>query len=215
MKKIHSFFPAFFVLIILLAISACQDTDRGPLPVLGIPEITDAGDTLPHTIPEFSFTDQDSNTVTKNTFTDKIYIADFFFTSCPSICPVMTKQMKRIYEKFETENQVMFLSHSIDTRHDSVPVLKAYAEKLNIDHSKWRFVTGEKSEIMNIANDYFNVAYEDPDAPGGYDHSGKLILVDTRGRIRAFCEGTIPEEVDEFMKDIRQLLQEVKQENLS
>lgn len=215
MKKFHSFFPAFFVLMIVLGISACQDADRGPLPVLGIPRVTDSGDTIPHTIPEFSFIDQDSNGVTKSTFADKIYIADFFFTSCPSICPVMTKQMKRIYEKFENEDRVMFLSHSIDTRHDSVPVLKAYAEKLNIDHSKWRFVTGEKSEIMNIANDYFNVAYEDPDAPGGYDHSGKLILVDTRGRIRAFCEGTIPEEVDEFMKDILQLLQEVKQENLS
>lgn len=188
---------------------SCQPSSDTPLPILGIPDITENGDTIPHRIPEFAFIDQNANTVTVATFEDKIYVADFFFTSCPSICPKMTQQMKRIYEQFADEDRLMFLSHSIDTRRDSVPVLKAYADRLNIDHERWRFVTGDKEEIYKIANDYFNVAFEDPDAPGGYDHSGKLILVDTKGHIRSFCEGTDPESVDGLIRDIKKLLREV------
>lgn len=211
-----TFFLSFVgVMTFLLSMNSCQPINDGPLPILGIPDISESGDTTNHTIPEFRFIDQDSNIVTKETFRNKIYVADFFFTSCPSICPTMTRQMKRIYENFEDEDQLMFLSHSIDTRYDTVPVLKAYSEKLHIDDHKWRFVTGEKSEIMGIANDYFNVAYEDPDAPGGYDHSGKFILVDTNGHIRSFCQGTDPEEVADFMKDIQKLLKEVKHKAVS
>lgn len=198
-----------------LGFMSCQPADDTPLPVLGIPDITDQGDTIQHTIPEFNFVDQNNQAVTRKTFKDKIYVADFFFTSCPSICPLMTRQMKRIYENFEDVDQLMFISHSIDTRHDTVPVLKAYADKLNIDDHKWRFVTGDKSEIFSIANDYFNVAFEDPDAPGGYDHSGKLILVDLKGHIRSFCDGTDPESVDGFMRDIQKLLREINQKPAS
>lgn len=196
--------------IVLLQITGCQTKKEAPLPILGIPQIQKNGDTIYHTIPEFNFVDQDSNKVTKETFKNKVYVADFFFTSCPSICPIMTKQMKRIYDHFENEDQFMLISHSIDTRHDSVPVLKAYADRLNIDDAKWLFITGDKTEIYALANDYFNVAYEDEDAPGGYDHSGKLILVDTKGHIRSFSDGTDPESVDEFMKDIDKLLAEEK-----
>src|SRR5680860_535752 len=202
MRHFHDNSSLLILLLFLTMTMACQPPQNTKLPILGIPEIQMNGDTIFHTIPEFSFTDQDSNNVTNETFEGKIYVADFFFTSCPSICPIMTKQMKRIYDRYEDEDRLMLISHSIDTRHDSVPVLKAYAEKLNIDDAKWLFVTGEKSEIYAIANDYFNVAYEDQDAPGGYDHSGKIILVDPQGHIRAFCDGTDPESVDQFMKDI-------------
>lgn len=188
---------------------SCQSGQDNSLPILGIPDITESGDTIHHTIPEFHFIDQNRDTVTKETFDGKIYVSDFFFTSCPSICPIMTREMKRIYTHFEEEDRLMFISHSVDTRHDSVPVLKAYADRLDIDHDKWRFVTGDKSEIYSIANDYFNVAYEDADAPGGYDHSGKFILVDTAGHIRSFCDGTDPESVDEFILDIENLLREL------
>ncbi|MBY5959051.1 SCO family protein [Membranicola marinus] len=210
MKLLSEKGSIFIFCMLFFQILGCQSNQEAPLPILGIPEIQKNGDTLFHTIPEFSLVDQDSNKVTNSTFKNKVYVADFFFTSCPSICPIMTRQMKRIYEQFEHENKLMFLSHSIDTRHDSVPVLKAYADRLNINHDKWRFVTGDKSEIYALANDYFNVAYEDEDAPGGYDHSGKLILVDSQGHIRSFCDGTDPESVDEFMKDIAQLLNEEK-----
>jgi protein SCO1/2 len=204
-----------FFMVFFCVTWGCQSNQNTVLPILGIPEIQQNGDTIYHTIPAFKFVDQDSNIVTKETFKGKVYVADFFFTSCPSICPVMTRQMKRIYDRFENENRLMFISHSIDTRHDSVPVLKAYADRLNIDDAKWKFITGDKTEIYAIANDYFNVAYEDEDAPGGYDHSGKLILVDPNGHIRSFCEGTDPEAVDQFMKDIDNLLDEVERSTIS
>lgn len=211
----QKFFLLSVIGLIMGITYSCGSVDTAPLPILGVPEISDNGDTLHHTIPEFRFIDQDSNLVTKESFKNKIYVADFFFTSCPSICPTMTRQMKRIYENFEDEDQLMFISHSIDTRYDTVPVLKAYADQLNIDDRKWRFVTGEQSEILGIANDYFNVAFEDPDAPGGFDHSGKFILVDTEGHIRSFCQGTDPDEVAEFMKDIQKLLKETKEKGIS
>jgi len=214
MRLFSKNFSTLFVAVIFIALG-CQSKQKTTLPILGIPQIQHNGDTLYHTIPAFSFVDQNNNIVTKETFKGKVYVADFFFTSCPSICPVMTRQMKRIYDRFENEDRLMFISHSIDTRHDSVPVLKAYADKLNIDDSKWRFITGDKSEIYAIANDYFNVAYEDADAPGGYDHSGKLILVDPDGHIRSFCEGTDPEAVDQFMEDIVNLLDEVQNKAVS
>ncbi|WP_236978386.1 SCO family protein [Membranihabitans maritimus] len=196
------------VILLLSLVFGCQDANDKALPIMGIPTITESGDTIQHSIPDYTFIDQDSNQVTPATFSGKAYVADFFFTSCPSICPIMTKEMKRIYDSFDEDDRLMFLSHSIDTRHDSVPVLKEYANKLNIDHNRWRFVTGEKSEIYDIANAYFNIAYEDPDAPGGYDHSGKLILVDANRHVRAYCEGTDHESVTKFIEDIEILLHE-------
>lgn len=202
-------FSVLFGFLIVFTTLACQPNHDTKLPILGIPKIQNNGDTLFHTIPSFRLIDQDSNLVTNNTFKGKIYVADFFFTSCPSICPIMTRHMKEMYDHFENEEQLMFISHSIDTKHDSVPVLKEYSGKLNIDDEKWRFVTGDKSEIYALANDYFNVAYEDQDAPGGYDHSGKIILVDPEGHIRSFCDGTDPEAVDGFIRDIKNLLKEI------
>jgi protein SCO1/2 len=91
-----------------------------------------------------------------------------------------------------------------------VPRLKQYARKLGVSADRWHFVTGEKEEIYGIAEDYFSVATEDPDAPGGYDHSGRLILVDPKGHVRSFCDGTDPEAVDEFIDDIEKLLHEME-----
>lgn len=193
--------------MVLLFAWGCTSNEVKNLPILGIPTVVN-GDTIHHTIRDFTFIDQDSNVVTKATFKDKIYVSDFFFTSCPSICPIITREMKRIYETFENNDDLMLISHSIDTRRDSVPVLKAYADKLNVDSKKWKFVTGEKSLIYEIANDYFNVAYEDEDAPGGYDHSGKLILVDKNGHVRSYCEGTDHDAVTKFIEDIHFLVKE-------
>ena len=185
---------------------------RGPvktnqLPVLGHKEYIE-GDTIYETIRDFSFVNQDSAEVTNTTFANKIYVVDFFFTSCPTICPKVKKQMMRIHEEFQDESELLFLSHSIDTKRDTVARLKQYANLLDIDQSKWHFVTGEKDSIYAIAEDYFSIAHEDPDAPGGFDHSGRLILVDEKRRVRSFCNGTEAEDVDRFMKDIVTLLNE-------
>lgn len=184
----------------------CQQAEE-PLPVLGQRDVVN-GDTVYHTIPDFEFINQDSQTVTNATFNGRVYVADFFFISCPTICPKVKQQMLRIYERFRDEPRLMLLSHTIDVKHDTVPRLRQYAENLGVSSDRWHFVTGDKRAIYDIADDYFSIAIEDPDAPGGFDHSGRLILVDDQRHVRAFCNGTEAEEVDRFMEDIALLLKE-------
>lgn len=178
------------------------------LPILGFKEVEANGDTLYHTIPDFQFVDQDSNRITPATFEDKIYIADFFFTSCPTICPRMKAQMRRVYEAYQDHPSVAFLSHSIDPEYDKVPVLKDYATKLNIESDSWHLVTGEKEAIYEIAKSYFENASEDPDEPGGFLHSGAFYLIDQQKRIRGYYNGVDPQEVDQLMADMKLLLHE-------
>lgn len=194
---------------LFVSFSACSvGEDCSPLPILG-ERIYQEGDTLYHTIPDFAFIGQDSQLVSPATFDSKIYVADFFFISCPTICPKVKKQMLRLYERFRHDSRFMLLSHSIDVRHDTVPRLKAYSEKLGVDSGKWIFVTGEEEALFGIADKYFSIARRDEDAPGGFDHSGRIILVDVRGRVRSFCDGTDEQSVDVFMKDIECLLDEM------
>ena len=199
-----------FKLIILFSfvgmslVFSCTN-EEGKLPVLGEREIID-GKTIYPKISDFKFIDQDSNIVTNKTFQDKIYVVDVFFTSCPTICPKVKKQMLRIYDKYEKDDRVSLISHSIDTRRDSVPRLKDYANKLEIESKKWHLVTGEKEEIYDIADEYFLTALEDPSVDGGYDHSGTIILVDQNRLVRAFANGLVPKEVDKFMLDMDRLL---------
>jgi len=199
------FYIAILIGVVFAAIS-CQK-QKQTLPIYGKFQVIDE-DTIYHTIPPFEFIDQDSSIITNSTFQDKWYIADFFFTSCPTICPRVKQQLLRIYELYENEDRLKFISHSIDTKRDSVPVLKKYAEKLGIESSRWHLVTGEKDKIYKMAPEYFSVAIEDENAPGGYDHSGYIILVDPNRHIRGFCDATIPEEVDKFMKIISLALNE-------
>lgn len=195
---------------VLLLLGACQmNREPEPLPILGNREIID-GDTVYHTVRDFSFVNQDSQNVTNATFADKAYVVDFFFISCPTICPMVTKQMLRVYDQFKEEDRLLLLAHTIDTKHDTIPRLKEYAKNLGVSTDKWIFVTGAKDSIYSIANDYFSIALENSDAPGGFDHSGRLILVDKNRRIRAFCDGTDPESVDRFLVDIKTLLKEME-----
>ncbi|MCB0559536.1 MAG: SCO family protein [Lewinellaceae bacterium] len=196
-------------IIASLALSAfaCNNSEppQKALPIIGNHDIQ-GKDTIYHQIPDFAFIDQDSQVVTNATFDGKIYVADFFFTSCPTICPKVKKQMLRIYDKYKDEPRLMFLSHSIDPKRDTVGRLKTYSENLGVDTERWRFVTGNKDEIYEIADDYMSIALEDPTAPGGFDHSGWILLIDKDRHIRSYCNGTVPEKVDEFMKDVDWLL---------
>jgi len=197
----------YLSIISLLAIglSFSCSTEAGKLPVMGNREVVD-GKHVYHQISDFKFIDQDSNIITNETFKDKIYVVDVFFTSCPTICPKVKKQMLRVYDKYLNDDRVRIISHSIDTRRDSVPRLKDYANKLEIDSKKWHLVTGDKEKIFDMADEYFITALEDPSAEGGYDHSGTIILVDQNRLVRAHANGVIPEEVDRFMKDMDRLL---------
>ncbi len=203
--------PLFICLIICLSVGffACAPQPEGPLPVLGFTKVED-GDTSRHTIPAFSFINQDSQTVTNSTFSDKAYVVDFFFTSCPTICPIMTQNMLGLYEAYADEPRLVFLSHTIDPARDTVAKLKHYATNLGVDGQRWHFVTGHKDSLYAIADDYFNIVVEDPTLPDGFDHSGRFVLVDANGYIRSYCNGTQPNEVGAFKKDIENLLHEME-----
>ncbi len=177
------------------------------LPYLGNMEVK-GSDTLYHTVPDITLTDQDSQTYKISTLNDKIILADFFFTSCPSICPKVTKQMLRLYDRYKDDDRVVIISHTIDQRHDSVAVLNRYAHNLGVDTDKWKFVTGEKDSIFYLADQYFVSVIEDPLAPAGFDHSGRIILVDKSRRVRGFCEGTDPESVTAFFDTVDKLLKD-------
>jgi len=144
--------------------------------------------------------------VTNATYKGKIQVVDFFFTSCPSICPKVAAQMNRIQSHVEDYNDVILLSHTLDPRRDTIPVLAKYAEKIGAEDDLWHFLHGDKDLIYDLANeDYFVAALEDEDAPGGFDHSGKILLLDKEARIRSFCDGTDPDSVDDFMKKLDDL----------
>ena len=215
--KLKQFYLLAGAAILAFSFSSCQQQQE-KLPIYGPKEVqagvgTSSPDTLYHSIPDFAFVDQDSSLVTQKTFENSIYVADFFFTTCPSICPIMKSQMLRVYEKYKGNDRVKFLSHSIDPKHDSVAVLKDYADRLGVNSDQWHFVTGDKQAIFDIAQKSYMVsALEDEAAPGGVVHSGAFLLVDQNRRIRGHYDGTSKEQVDKLLHDIDILLEETQKE---
>jgi protein SCO1/2 len=200
--------PILFFVFFALAAGCFLDEKPRNLPILGERDVTPGGDTLYPVVPAFQFIDQDSQVVNNATFAGKAYVVDFFFIHCPTICPKVKANGLRVYQKFKDNEGLLMLSHSIDTRNDTIGALKRHAEKLGIECKKWHLVTGDHDAIYAIADNYFSVAKEDPSAPGGFDHSGRLILVDKNRHVRSFCDGTNAEDVDRFMEDIDRLLKE-------
>jgi len=200
----------FLIIFVALATGLLYSCDNSSqkLPILGEREFIN-GDSVYHTIPDFSFTDQNGLEITNKTYENKIYIADFFFTTCPTICPVMKTQLLRVYDKFKANPQVGILSHTIDPRHDSVAVLKEYAKRLGVEGDFWHFVTGKKDKIYELGQKFYYVTTgEDSTAAGGFIHSGAFILVDKKRRVRGMYDGTNEKEVDKLMKDMEILLAE-------
>ncbi|MFP5081864.1 SCO family protein [Pedobacter sp. JCM 36344] len=166
-------------------------------------------DTTYRTIPPFLLRNQDSTIVTNKDFNNKIYVADFFFTSCPTICPVMHRNLLKVYEKFKGNPNVKLASHTIDVKYDTPSRMKKYANKLGIEGIQWEFLWGTRNEIYALAErNYIVAAQEDVRAPGGFVHQGYLILVDKQKRIRGAYDGTLTTEVEKLIKDMEILLQE-------
>ncbi len=203
--------------ILLVTLITCGEVKKTyELPIIGRSEVVEREvdgktvyDTVYHTIDDFSFVDQDSASVTNATFDNKVYVTDFFFTSCPTICPIMKQQMLRIYQAYENNPQVALLSHTIDPKFDTVALLRDFADRLGVSSDKWHFVTGDQDEIYDLGEkSYLSVMAEEEGAPGGYIHSGAIILVDKERRIRSVMDGTVPEQVDVMISDIQRLLDE-------
>lgn len=202
-------------LISILALSACQSSNTDKLPILGSrePVTTEVNgetviDTVYHSIPDFEFLNQDSLPITEKTFENSIYVADFFFTSCPSICPIMHRNLLEVYKKYKDNPEVMFLSHSIDTKYDTPSVLKSYAQKLGASGNQWQFASGTRETIYGISPAYMVFTEENDQVAGGFEHQGWFILVDKDRHIRGAYNGTDEKEVAKLMKDMDILLSE-------
>ncbi|WP_211516884.1 SCO family protein [Flavobacterium anhuiense] len=193
-------------MIYCLMLTSCGKVQE-KLPILGNP-IIEGNKTRYPRIKDFSFTNQDSMVVNNTTFAGKIYIADFIFLSCPSICPKMNVELKKVYETYKDNDEVLFLSHTIDPEHDTIPRLKAYTVANGIKKN-WHFVTGSRDSIYKIATEsYFATAYPDKNEPGGFVHSGGFLLVDKNRHVRGVYDGTNPKETDRLIDDVKKLLEE-------
>ncbi len=171
-------------------------------------------DTVDHKVPDYKLVNQDSNWVTPADFAGKVYVADFFFTSCPTICPTMKKEMLRVYQAFKDNEEVAIISHTIDPEYDTVALLKDFAEKLDVEAPKWQFVTGDKANIYELGQKgYMVTAMEDENEAGGFIHSGAFILVDKDRHIRGVYDGTQTDDVDRLINDIPRLLATYDEEN--
>ncbi|MCX2453544.1 SCO family protein [Pedobacter sp. PLR] len=168
-------------------------------------------DSVFRTIPAFKLFNQDSVVVTEKDFNGAIYVADFFFTSCPTICPTMHRNLMKVYEKYKGNPEVKLASHTIDVKYDTPSRMKAYAEKLGVKGTQWEYLWGSRDEIYALAaRNYLVSAQEDQKAPGGFIHQGYLVLVDKEKRIRGAYDGTLDAEVKQLMTDMDILLKEYK-----
>jgi len=215
--KQMNFFASVFIFLIIFSLTSCNSGEQ-KLPILGerdwIKKTVDGKevvDTIYNTIPPFSFVNQNSDTVTEKIIDGKIYITDFFFTTCPTICPVMKRQMLKVYEKFKGNKDVMILSHTIDPEHDTPQVLNTFAKDLGVTGNQWQFLTGPKEKIYEIGlKSYMVVAKEDKSAEGGFLHSGAFVLVDKDKHVRGIYDGTTEEGTKRIIADIQTLLDESK-----
>ncbi len=203
-SKLKRVWPLAYCLLLLASCSSKNEK----LPIFGERELK-GKDTLYHTIAPFQFVDQDSMLITNVNFKGKIYVADFFFTSCRTICPIMKTQMLRVYEATQEMPDVLLLSHSIDPEFDTVALLHDFAQRLGVESRRWHFVTGVKDSIFKIAQtSYFATAMEDKTEPDGRIHSGAFLLIDKQGRIRGKYDGTKEDDVNRLIAEIKRLRSE-------
>ena len=162
-----------------------------------------------HKIADFNLTNQNGKTITQEDYKDKIYVADFFFTTCQTICPIMTDNMSQIQKEILNDNDVMLLSHSVTPKIDSVAQLKRYALKKGVNDAKWNLVTGDKKQIYELARKSY-LAVKDAGDGGPFDmvHTENFMLIDKKRQIRGFYDGTKTEDIQILLEDIKTLKKE-------
>lgn len=173
---------------------------------MGERELSPKGDTLYHTVPGFSFVNQNGDTITEAVAEGKFIVAEYFFTSCQTICPVMARHLEKVQEEFQHDSLVVILSHTVDPENDSVPVLKEYGRSHGAISGKWHLLTGDKKALYDQARyGYLISALEGDGGPDDFIHSDKLVLVDKDKRIRGFYDGTDTKDVKRLMDEIEVL----------
>ena len=165
-----------------------------------------------HKVPDFKLVNQNGDTITQKNYEDKIYITDFFFTTCQGICPIMTDHMVKIQKEFKDDPEVLLLSHSVTPEIDSVAQLKKYAEEKGVIDEKWNLVTGDKKQIYDLARKSYLVAKSQGNG-GKYDmvHTENFALVDKNKQVRGFYDGTNPEAIEQLVEDVK-LLKKLEKE---
>ncbi|SHG42526.1 protein SCO1/2 [Flavobacterium segetis] len=207
-------FVVFSVIVLSLFYSALKPKKTLPIfnPADVNPELVDSTvqyKSKYHTIADFSFTNQNGKTITQKDYEGKIYVADFFFTTCATICPKMTTNLSEIQTAFANNPKVKLLSHTVFPETDTVPVLKAYAKEHNVDDSKWNLVTGDKKEIYAMARkSYLAVKLGKPEELYDMVHTENFVLVDAKKRVRGFYDGTDKEDMKRLIEDITFLSKE-------
>jgi len=218
----------FLPLAALLALAGCG---TGPTADMGSDAQPDASTTLPYignseqqagpghdsvtthaTVPAFRLHDQDGQLVTNQSLAGKVYLTDFFFATCPGICPKMQSEMLKVYKQYGTTPNLRFISQTIDPEHDSLAVLRDYARRLGVGTpgSSWRFVRASRDTAYALAAAYFTGAMPDAKAPGGIAHSGTFALVDDQGHVRGLYDSLNPQEMTRLQQELPVLLAEVK-----
>lgn len=202
---------------IILLWNACKFNDQKTLPIYGnrtpVTKTVDGNkvtDTIYPTIDKFNMVSQYGDSVNNKTLDGNIYVADFFFTTCPSICPIMHRNMLAVYGEFKTDPNFKIISYTIDPKHDSVAVLKKYADKLGITGKTWLLLQGKKEETYQLSASYL-VSKPQEDAKQQYIHDGLFILVDKQKHIRGSYDGTDPKQVGQLIEDIKTLKAEPDQ----
>ncbi|TGV02688.1 SCO family protein [Flavivirga rizhaonensis] len=197
------------ILVLIFTIISCENkqvesNNIAKLPYFNSTDFTPEWDKATHKIPEFSFTNQNGEVVTNITYKNKIYITDFFFTSCPGICPKLTKNMGDLQKTYINDEDIMLLSHTVMPWKDSVSVLKDYAKKYHVNATKWHLVTGDKDALYNIARTgYF--ADEDfikTQDESDFIHTENFVLIDKQGYIRGVYNGTLEIDVERLKRHI-------------
>jgi len=208
-------FAIFFSILCSIIIGAIYSVlnQKKPLPIrqpeMFNPELVDESIqhvSKYHTIADFSLVNQNGDTITQENYRDKIYVADFFFTTCPTICPIMTEHMVQIQEKIKDDEDIMLLSHSVTPKIDSVAQLKKYALEKGVIDAKWNLVTGNKKHIYELARKSYLAVKTDGNGDA-YDmiHTENFLLIDKKRRIRGAYDGTNPEDIQRLLDDIETL----------
>lgn len=160
-----------------------------------------------HKISDFKLLSHTGDSITQDLYKNKIYVADFFFTTCQTICPKMTQNMGRLQQALVNEKQVLLLSHTVMPEIDTLEQLQRYAKKKGVNSKKWQLVTGTKKELYNLARKSYFVAKDYPNVPNTMVHTENFTLVDKKGRIRGYYDGTEEEAMNQLLEDIQLLLE--------
>jgi protein SCO1 len=200
---------SFFLLVLVCSIWGCKNQDR--LPFFGTHDVIE-GDTVYYTIPKFyGLRDQEGKGFSFDQIKGKVFVAEFFFSRCKSICPIMTSQMARIQDEIKSkqwQGKVALLSHTVDPMYDQPEVLKSYAKTHGADFSIWTFVNADSTVYSLAQQGYLLSAFPSVDADGGFFHTDQLTLIDKNFHIRGYYDGTSTKAVDELIKDLGVLMSE-------